>query len=200
MSLSACSAEPRTHATPPYLAHLDTSPAPPAWHTEGEVMALRGGGRPRRGGAAPGTTAAAATSALLLVAQTRLAYGGWCAGGGIRDSEENRCPEDDAAGPCPPGCEVASASYSDSGNVVANVAIALVMIVLIGVLSTILSNTTGEDADAAAADVYGDTAPGPSSKGSKSPGKSPSGKNRVSISVENPMAGLEEEDDDIDME
>eukprot|EP01043_Picozoa_sp_COSAG02_P010314 COSAG02_NODE_360_length_23829_cov_107.112769_9_plen_150_part_00 len=149
-------------------------------------MPLRGGrcGTDGRASRAARNPCAAAFVLLTLANEAWMASTAWCAGLGTFGDGGERCPPNDAAGPCPPGCEVAAAPDDSGGE---DVAIGASVVVVLAVAIAIVY-------------IYIDLRPGLLSSLHSSPGRtSPS---RSSLSVDNPLTKQDDgdSDDDIDAE
>ena len=71
---------------------------------------------------------------LTFAHEAHVSSSAWCAGFGTIGDSGARCPDDDAAGPCPAGCEVRVYTYEDGGSAVPILAsVAVVLAVVIGI-------------------------------------------------------------------
>ena len=75
---------------------------------------------------------------LTFANEADVSSSAWCAGIGTIGNSGARCPNDDAAGPCPAGCEVRVYTYEDGGGAVpilASVAVVLAVAIAIGFIA-----------------------------------------------------------------
>jgi hypothetical protein len=130
-----------------------------------------------------------ATLALVALAlKTQQVSSVWCAGKGKHSDGGERCPENDAAGPCPAGCEVAGdESYDENAAIVAIIASVAVVLAITIALGYVCVGMKEID-DSSAGDDPAVRSPG----GRTSPTLKVN-RNRQSISVTNPLKDMDPE-------
>lgn len=119
------------------------------------------------------------TAAGVLVAlanEVQQSSSAWCAGPGKLGDSGQRCPADDAAGPCPGGCEVAGVPGGGFGSsvvpAIASVVVVLAVAVAVAYIYVDLKQIDGGNSQ---------------STSTKQPG--------VSINVNNPLTSWDGDDD-----